>query len=133
VRILEASFAQAHSDILALYPQLKTVKSYDGRAWTLVQGREGQMDYQCDKQNDIQDFGTTAVVVLIRVKGGQITDMIVANTGDSIAYIAKEEGGGLTGEIITVSHNSQVRFVLSVFSPIPEYRRSSSCFSTNGN
>lgn len=107
-KVLTASFHHAHESIIAMYPTLTNVRSYDGRVWHLVKGKEGQMNYVWGPNNSLQDFGTTAVAVLVRVIEGVIANIIVANTGDSLAFIGRDTGAELIGEDITVRHSVEV-------------------------
>lgn len=99
-----------------MYPNLKKVSSYDGRIWELAKGREGQGEYFCGRQAEVQDFGTTATVAIVKLHDHTLSDIIVANTGDSVAYLGKESGA-LVGEGITVLHNAMVCDIVACLTP----------------
>lgn len=53
-------------------------------------GAEGQTEWMSAKRNDLNDFGTTAAVALVRVTNGKPTQIVVGNTGmlsDSIDWL----------------------------------------------
>lgn len=66
------------------------------------------MEYTCGNNSEIQEFGTTAVVVVVHIEDNSVANLIVANTGDSLAFLGKDTGSGLIGEDITVVHGSLV-------------------------
>jgi hypothetical protein len=44
-------------------------------------GAEGQTEWASKRRNDLNDFGTTAVVTVLRILNGKAVQMVVANSG----------------------------------------------------
>lgn len=89
-------FLLAHENIIKKYEELTTIK-WEGHKFNLVQVKDLMM-YQNKKYGVLlQDFGTTAVMAAIRSQpiGEGTLEVIVANAGDSIAFIGREDGDSL--------------------------------------
>lgn len=81
----------AHYSIIQMYETLTVYEDYSGVVYKKEPGAEGQTEWMSAKRNDLNDFGTTAAVALVRVTNGKPTQIVVGNTGDSYAYLLSEK------------------------------------------
>lgn len=94
--MIKEVFQIAHDAIIKKYEELTTIK-WEGHKFNLVQIKDLMMYHNRKYGVLLQDFGTTAVMAAIKAQpiGEGALEVIIANAGDSIAFIGREEGDTL--------------------------------------
>jgi len=87
--LIEEVFRKAHQNIVKAYPRLDH-GNWEGKDFYLINGSEGQMDYVAEEYEFLflQDFGTTAVVVLYFES---LNSLVVGSVGDSLACLGTKQ------------------------------------------